>query len=156
MDNLKMSESAENNHNAVKYMNDDVNIYATAEDKYGIVAAEDLNDTYVGFSTVEGGEFTISFANVAGREFDLIDLETGARVAIAEGETYNFHMAANTMNDYRFKVVERKVATAMENTEAVKSVKGIYTITGQYVGEMNVWNTLPAGVYVINGAKCVK
>ena len=27
---------------------------------------------------------------------------------------------------------------------------------GQYVGEMNVWNTLPAGVYVVNGEKRVK
>jgi hypothetical protein len=24
------------------------------------------------------------------------------------------------------------------------------------LGEMNVWNTLPAGVYVVNGAKLVK
>ena len=36
------------------------------------------------------------------------------------------------------------------------SAKGIYTITGQYVGEMNVWNTLPAGIYVVNGEKLVK
>lgn len=157
MDNLKMMESATNNHNAVKYMNDDVNIYATSDDKYGIVASEDLNDTYVGFSTVKGGEFTINFTNVDGREFVLVDHETGAQVAIAEGNTYEFTAAANSANDYRFEIVEpAKLPTAIENTEAVKNVKGIYTITGQFVGEMNVWNTLPAGVYVVDGEKRVK
>lgn len=157
MDNLKMMESATNNHNAVKYMNDDVNIYATSDDKYGIVASEDLNDTYVGFSTVKGGEFTINFTNVDGREFDIIDLENGARINVMEGSEYTFAAAANYSNEYRFKIVEREeVATNIENTEAVKNVKGIYTITGQYVGEMNVWNTLPAGVYVVDGAKRVK
>lgn len=157
MDNLKMMESATNNHNAVKYMNDDVNIYATSDDKYGIVASEDLNDTYVGFSTVKGGEFTINFTNVDGREFVLVDHETGAQVAIAEGNTYEFTAAANSANDYRFEIVEpAKLPTAIENTEAVKNVKGVYTITGQYVGETNVWNSLPAGVYVVDGAKRVK
>ncbi len=156
-DNVKMTESATNNHNAVKYMNDDVNIYAMADEKIAIAAAEDLENTYVGFSTVKGGNFTISFANVEGREFTLVDHETGARVEIAEGNTYEFNADANTVNDYRFEIVGRaNMPTAIDNTEAVKSVKGVYTITGQYVGEMNVWNTLPAGVYVVNGEKRVK
>ena len=156
-DNVKMTESATNNHNAVKYMNDDVNIYAMADEKIAIAAVEDLENTYVGFSTVKGGNFTISFANVEGREFTLVDHATGARVAIAEGNTYEFNADANSENDYRFEIVGRQnMPTAIDNTEAVKSAKGVYTITGQYVGEMNVWNTLPAGVYVINGEKRVK
>ena len=156
-DNVKMTESATNNHNAVKYMNDDVNIYAMADEKIAIAAAEDLENTYVGFSTVKGGNFTISFANVEGREFTLVDHATGARVVIAEGNTYEFTADANSANDYRFEIVGRQnMPTAIDNTEAVKSVKGVYTITGQYVGEMNVWNTLPAGVYVVNGEKRVK
>jgi len=156
-DNVKMTESATNNHNAVKYMNDDVNIYAMADEKVAIVATENLENTYVGFSTVNGGKFTISFANVEGRELSLIDHETGAQVAMVEGATYEFTAAANSVNDYRFEIVgAAKMPTAIENAEAVKNAKGIYTITGQYVGEMNVWNTLPAGVYVINGEKRVK
>ncbi len=140
-----------------KYMNDDVNIYATTDKKNAIFAAEDLENTYVGFSTIEGGKFTISFANVEGREFVLVDHETGAQVAMVEGATYEFTAAANSVNDYRFEIVSAaKMPTAIENAEAVKSAKGIYTITGQYVGEMNVWNTLPAGIYVVNGEKLVK
>lgn len=155
-DNVKLTENATAS-SLKKYMNDDVNIYAMADEKAAIVAAEDLEDSYFGFSTVKGGEFTISFADVEGREFDLIDLETGVKVAVMEGEAYSFAAAANTVADYRFKLVERaKMPTSIENTEAVKSVKGIYTITGQYLGEMNVWNTLPAGVYVVNGEKLVK
>lgn len=147
----------ENIKSAEKYMNPDVNIYATAEEKSAIVNAENLENTYVGFSTVNGGKFTISFTNVDGREFVLVDHETGAQVAIAEGNTYEFTAEANSTNDYRFEIVApAKLPTAIENAEAVKSAKGIYTITGQYVGEMNVWNTLPAGIYVVNGEKLVK
>ena len=155
-DNVKFRET-ENTKSVEKYMNLDVNIYATTDKKSAILAAEDLENTYVGFSTVKGGKFTISFANVDGREFDLIDHATNTRVAVAEDNTYEFFADANSANDYRFEIVERaKVPTAIENTEAVKSVKGVYTITGMYVGEMNVWNTLPAGVYVVNGEKRVK
>lgn len=156
-DNVKMTESATNMHNATKYMNDEVNIYAMADEKCGIIATDNLENTYVGFSTVNGGKYTISFANVEGREFTLVDHETGAQVAMAEGNKYEFTAAANSANDYRFEIVESaKLPTAIENTEAVKSAKGIYTITGQFLGEMNVWNTLPAGVYVVNGEKRVK
>ena len=140
-----------------KYLNDDVNIYVVDGEKNDYVAAEDLENTYVGFSTVNGGNFTISFAKAEGREFDLIDLETGARVAVSEGETYSFSAAANSANDYRFKLVApAKMPTAIEHTEVKANAKGIFTLTGQYLGEMNVWNTLPAGVYVVNGAKRVK
>lgn len=155
-DNVKFRET-ENTKSVEKYMNLDVNIYATTDKKSAILAAEDLENTYVGFSTVKGGNFTISFANVEGREFTLVDLETGAQTLIVEGNTYTFNAAANTTNDYRFQIINTNgIMTGIENTEAAKSAKGIYTITGMYVGEMNVWNTLPAGVYVVNGEKRVK
>lgn len=157
LDNVKLRETATRMKEAEKYLNDDVNIYAMGGEKAAILATEDLENTYVGFSTVEGGKFTISFANVEGREFVLVDHETGAQVAMVEGNTYEFTAAANSVNDYRFEIVSAaKMPTAIENAEAVKSAKGIYTITGQYVGEMNVWNTLPAGIYVVNGEKLVK
>jgi hypothetical protein len=157
IENDDFSAEYESGRDAEKYMNDDINVYAQADEKQAILATNDLNDTYVGFSTVKGGKFTVSFANVEGRELTLIDHETGAQVAMVEGATYEFTADANTVNDYRFEIVGRaNMPTAIDNTEAVKSVKGVYTITGQYVGEMNVWNTLPAGVYVVNGEKRVK
>lgn len=156
-DNVKLRENAVNKKAVEKYMNDDVNIYVMADEKCAIVADENLEDTYLGFSTVNGGNFTISFAKVDGREFDLVDLETNARVAVTEGQTYTFSAARNTTADYRFKLVERKkVMTDVDKIGTDKNAKGIYTIMGQYVGEMNLWNTLPAGIYVVDGEKRVK
>ena len=157
-DEVKMTESATNS-NAPKYMNDDVNFFAhVGEYNLSIVAAEDLEGTYFGFSTVKGGEFTINFTNVEGREFDLLDLDTNIATAVEEGNSYTFVAGANTNSDYRFKLVDRrKVATDIDAISAEKSgAQGIYTIMGQYVGEMNLWNTLPAGVYVVDGTKRVK
>ena len=151
------SADFDNGYDAVKYMNDGFNMYVSADEKMSIFATDNLNNTYVGLQTVKGGSYTIEFTKVQGEELTLIDHETGARVAMVEGATYEFNADANSVNDYRFEIVGRaNMPTAIDNTEAVKSVKGVYTITGQYVGEMNVWNTLPAGVYVVNGEKRVK
>lgn len=157
-DNVKMTECSTDQNNAVKYMNDNINLFAHAnDDKLAIVAAEDLDGTYFGFSTVEGGVFTISFTNVEGREFEFVDLEANKAVKVAEGNTYTFTAAPNTVADHRFKLVGIKnMPTAVDNLNAAKNQTGIYTIMGQYVGEMNLWNTLPAGVYVVNGEKRVK
>ena len=162
-DELLVAEGADfsaefdNGYDAAKYMNDGFNMYVSAVEKMSIFATDDLNNTYVGIQTVKGGNYTIEFANVEGAELTLIDHETGARVAMVEGATYEFTAGENTVNDYRFEIVGRaNMPTAIDNTEAVKSAKGVYTITGQYVGEMNVWSTLPAGVYVVNGEKRVK
>ena len=154
-ENDDFSAEFDNGYDAAKYMNDGINMYVSGDEKMAIFATDNLNNTYVGLQTVNGGNYTIEFASVQGEELMLIDHETGASVEIAEGNTYEF--TANGINDYRFEIVEpAKLPTAIENTEAVKSAKGIYTITGQFVGEMNVWNTLPAGIYVVNGEKRVK
>ena len=141
---------------APKYNNPGLQLYVMGDKKYDIYAADEIENSYIGYRTVNAGTYTISFEDVQGEELVLIDLANGARTNITEGAIYTFRAEANESNDYRFEIVARKAATAIENTEAVKSVKGVYTITGQYVGEMNVWNTLPAGVYVVNGEKRVK
>ena len=157
-DQVVIRESPNSRRNAVKYMNDDVNIYAHGVDNtLSIASSDDVENTYFGFSTVEGGSFTIRFTNVSGRQFDFVDIETNERVAVEEGKTYSFSTTANTVADYRFKIVEREgIATAVDAINAEKTNKGIYTIMGQYVGEMNIWNSLPAGVYVVDGEKRVK
>ena len=153
----EFSAAFDNGYDVTKFMNDDVNMYVSADEKMAIFATDNLENTYVGFQSVKGGNYTITFTNVQGEDLTLIDHETGAQVLMVEGNTYAFTAAANAANDYRFEVVATaKMPTAIENAEAVKSAKGIYTITGQYLGEMNVWNSLPAGVYVVNGAKRVK
>jgi len=142
---------------APKYNNPGLQLYVMDNEKYDVYAADEIENSYIGYRTVNAGMYTISFENVEGESLVLIDLANGARTNIEEGAIYTFHAEANESNDYRFEIVGRQnMPTAIDNTEAVKSAKGVYTITGQYVGEMNVWNTLPAGVYVVNGEKRVK
>ena len=138
-------------------MNNTLDLYTVGTKNQATLATDDLNNTILGLNCVEAGTYTISFSHINGEELTLIDHATGAQVAMVEGATYEFTAEANSTNDYRFEIVSAaKMPTAIENAEAVKSAKGIYTITGQYVGEMNVWNTLPAGIYVVNGEKLVK
>lgn len=163
MDQVLVAEDAQfsaefdNGYDAAKYMNDGINLYVSADEKMAIFATDNLENTYLGFQAVNGGNYTIEFANVQGEDLTLIDLDNNASVVMVEGNKYEFTATANSANDYRFKIVSTfNAPTAIDNTNAVKSAKGIYTITGQYVGEMNVWNSLPAGIYVIDGAKRVK
>lgn len=162
-DELLLAESSdftseyESGRDAEKYMNDDINLYAHANVDLAIMATDNLADTYIGFSTVEGGVFIISFKNVDGREFELIDLATNITTEVKEGNTYTFSAAANTNADHRFKLVERVgVVTNIDAVSAESGAKGVFTVLGQYVGEMNLWNNLPAGVYVVDGKKVVK
>ena len=151
----QFSAEFDNGYDAVKYMNDGINMYVSANEKMSIFATDNLENTYIGFQAVNGGTYTMEFAKVNGEELTLIDHETNINVAIVEGGVYEF--TANGTNDYRFEIVKSANApTAIENTEVKATAKGVYTITGQYVGEMNAWSTLPAGVYVVNGEKRVK
>lgn len=155
----EFSADYENGYDAEKYMNETYNLYANVGDIFqSNVATDNLENMYLGFSCVEGGTYTISFASVKGESLTLIDLVSNTRVAIEANTTYQFSVADNYSNDYRFKIVGRQeMPTSVETIEnnTVKA-EGIYTITGQYLGEMNEWNSLPAGLYIVNGEKKVK
>lgn len=151
----EFTPSFDNGYDASKFMNDEVNLYVEAEEKMSIFATDKLENTTLGVSSVLGGKYTITFSDVNGDNFVLVDNMTGAQIAMTEGSSYEFEMAANTVNNHRFEIVAAaKMPTAIENTEVKANAKGVYTLMGQYVGE-NI-NKLPAGVYVVNGVKIVK
>lgn len=154
----QFSADYENGRDAEKYMNKHMNIFVTDDAYLNVLATNNLNDTYLGFSCAEGGTYEISFEKVQGKSFTLIDLETNAQVQIEEGTIYQFNVEDNYASDYRFKVVGRQeMPTEIEEVEnATINNGGIYTITGQYLGDMNLWNTLPAGLYIVNGEKKIK
>ena len=154
----QFSADYENGRDAEKYMNKHMNIFVTDDAYLNVLATNNLNDTYLGFSCAEGGTYEISFEKVQGKSFTLIDLETNAQVQIEEGIIYQFNVEDNYASDYRFKVVGRQeLPTEIEEVEnATINNGGIYTITGQYLGDMNLWNTLPAGLYIVNGEKKIK
>lgn len=143
---------------APKYNNAGLQLYVMGNEKYDVYAADEIESSYIGFRTVNAGMYTISFENVEGEDLVLVDLVNGARTNMAEGAIYTFHAGANETNDYRFQVVAAaKMPTSIENTEAQSTKKaGVYTLTGQYLGNASIFNALPAGVYVVDGVKKVK
>lgn len=73
----------------------------------------------------------------------------------SKGNTYHFSAPANAVVEGRFQVVAMpKITTAVENVENATATKGIYTLTGIYMGED--FNAVPAGIYIVNGKKMVK
>lgn len=151
------SAAYENGYDAEKYMNEGANLFVNnAEFKQSTLATDDLDNTYLGLNNVNG-TYTISFVNVKGQSLTLVDLKANRQINIVEGAEYQFEATENDANDYRFKVVKRQdVPTDIETVVNNAKKSGIYTMTGQYVGELNEWSILPAGLYIVNGEKRVK
>ena len=102
---------------AEKFDNQAIKFYVNADGEYDIYATDNLNNTFIGLMTTEAGKYTISFEDVTGN-FDLVDNKTNARIAMAEGTTYEF-LAEAGEDAYRFMVVEG--AKAPTNTPATKA-----------------------------------
>ncbi len=151
------SDDFDNGYDGTKYMNENaLNMYATVNgNNYSFVATDNIEGKKLTINTVNEVNYTMSFVNVNGEEYAIRDNATGAVIAIEEEATYQFAAQPNSVVEDRFEVVGiQKITTAIENTEAKASAKGIYTIMGQYVGED--FDLLPAGIYVVNGVKIVK
>ena len=156
-EDAQFTASFDNGYDAAKYMNEGVNIYVDAEEKMSIYATDNLSNVTMGFAVKEAGEYTLSFSKVSGDNLTLLDQETGARIAMIEGNTYSFNAEANANNNSRFVILTaRHTPTDVEEIAAEQKAAGIYTILGEYVGAANAWNSLPAGVYIVNGEKRVK
>ena len=155
----RFANTYDDGYDAEKLMSENhFNMYINAEEgEMTRWATDEIENATINMQTKQATSYTMSFKNVTLEGYAVKDNLTGTTVEIMDGNTYHFSTLANANVEGRFEIVGRQnMPTAIDNTEAVKSVKGIYTITGQYVGEENVWNTLPAGVYVVNGMKMVK
>ena len=157
LENENNSDAFDNGYDVTKFINENtINAYATVNgENLGVVATDNLDGKFFNFTTNDEIAYTLSFSRVNGEEYAIRDNVTGAVIAIAEGATYEFAAQPNSTIEGRFEIISvAKVATAIENTEIKANVKGIYTMTGQYVGEN--FDVLPAGVYVVDGVKIVK
>ena len=153
----RFSEAFDNGADASKYFSENgINLYAVTNDgDLARVATNDLENTVLAFQAGNATEYTISVPAQSGETFMLRDLVTNQTMMMEAGATYAFNQEAYSTNNARFEIVAAaKMPTAIDNTEVKANVKGIYTITGQYVGEN--FEILPAGVYVVNGVKIVK
>lgn len=151
------SEEFDNGADASKYFAENgINLYATtANGDLSRVATSDLDNTLIGFRSNEATTYTLTIAQQQGEVLVLRDKVTNATIDMTAGVTYTFTQAANTTNPARFEVIRsHKVPTSVDTIENAEKVNGIYTITGQYVGEN--FTKLPAGVYIVNGTKVIK
>ena len=154
MEDNQFSSAYDKGYDAEKYMNGSFNIYAIAERNLAMVASDNIENTELTFAAGNAVNYTMTFGKTMG-DFVLVDRANNSQVAIEEGGIYTFAAQPNYTAEARFAIVPAaKMPTAIENTEVKSNVKGIYTITGQYMGEN--FNVLPAGVYVIDGVKIVK
>ncbi len=150
------SAEYDNGYDAAKYMNESFNLFASVNDeKMAKVATDNLEGTVLGMNTKEQTSFTMTISHVNNINYAIRDNFTGTEIEMVEGATYMFSTAANANIEGRFEIVPvAKMPTAIENIEATAAAKGIYTVTGQFVG--NDYHCLPNGIYVVDGKKIVK
>ena len=157
MGGSRFTAEFEDGYDAEKLMNDGFNIFVSADEKMCKLATDNLEGAYLGVSAANAGYYTLNFSDINGEELVLVDLVNGSKTVMTEGASYQFFLAEGEANDYRFQIVGRQnMPTALENVENAANGNGIYSLTGQYMGNMSIWNTLPAGVYVVDGVKRVK
>lgn len=150
------SAGYDNGYDAPKYdFNRGLSLYVmNGETRMERVATDNVEGLFIGIDAPQAGTYTLDFSDVQGMNYALVDMTTHATITISEGTEYTFY-AAQGADDYRFQLIPaRPVTTGMEDVEVAPAAKGIYSLTGQYLGE-DV-KALPAGVYIINGAKVIK
>ena len=135
-----------------------INFYATTNyGKQSAVASDKICGTKLSLQTLEGTQFTMTFSKIRGTKYAIKDMVTNKVVLMSEGNTYQFTATANSTEQDRFTIVDAsEVPTDAEMVEVENTKNGIWTMLGQYVGEAETWNTLPTGVYIVNGQKIVK
>lgn len=141
-----------------KLMNEGMNLYVEGDMTYSMLYTDNLVGTILTLQTAEDINYTMTFGKVNGELYALRDNMTNALILMSEGATYNFTAQPNATLEGRFQIVSRQeMPTAVETVEdTVNAPKAVYTVMGQYVGETSDWNSLPAGVYVVDGVKIVK
>lgn len=155
----RYSNELDNGADAEKYMNNgSVNFYAHADfANVSTMADTEIEGTMLSLVSNDETEFIMTFSAVSGDQYAIRDNLTGSLITIAEGNAYAFSTNANSTDENRFEIVAlHRAPTDVENINSNAAVKGIYSVTGQYLGEAQDWFKLPAGVYVMDGQKVVK
>ena len=156
MEGEQFSAAEDNGYDAPKYdHNKGLSLYViNGEQHMERMATDNADGMFIGINAPVAGTYTLDFSGIEGMNYSLIDMTNNTVVEIVEDGQYNFYAEAG-QNDYRFQLVApARVPTAIESTGVKADVKGVYSISGQYLGEDI--NALPKGVYIINGAKVVK
>ena len=148
------SDEFDNGAEALKSNMGEFAIYANTNfGSMSQIATDNVEGQLISFDSKNAGSYKMTFTNVCGETMAIRDNVTGSVINMTEGAEYYFTAVNN--NDARFQIVEAaKMPTDVEEVEAAAAKKGIYTLTGMYLGED--FNAVPAGIYIVNGVKVVK
>ena len=158
MEDAVYTDAYDDGGDATKYMNQNhLNVYASMDEDYGTVATNNLAGKMLSLQTSNDINYTMTFDHLFGTTYAIKDMQTNVVTPMTDGNTYTFAAQPNSTIEGRFVIVPmQNMPTDVETVETTTAVKGIYTIMGQYVGETSDWETLPKGVYVVDGVKIIK
>jgi hypothetical protein len=148
----------ENGYDAEKNLKvNEVSIYATTEiGNMAEVSTDNLDGLKLNVESKNETSFMMTFSNLKGEQMAIRDNLTGATITMVEGAEY-FFTATEGDNANRFEIIAVKNApTDVETVVETTGAKAVYTVLGQYMGTTDNWNTLPNGIYVVDGVKMVK
>lgn len=112
----RFSSAFDNGYDAVKFMKEDVAIYAAADEAQATVASDYVEGMNIGVKVAKSGVYTLT-VKYNGLDYALIDTENNTIIELENGKTYNFFAEAG-QNDARFQVIKvNKVSTAIDEVE---------------------------------------
>ena len=123
LDRVKMIEDNRFNgeyemgYDVHKYMNDEVNMYAVANNEnMAAVADSDVDNLNICVNVHEAGTYTLNVAH-CGLDYVLYDLVNDAVITLTDGQAYNFYQEAGQTAP-RFQLAKaNKMPTNIENAE---------------------------------------
>ena len=129
-DQVKLREAAEwrssvwNNMDGSKLIANGHGIYAINNGRLAAFATDNLVGTTLGFTAGTDSEYTLTFSNILGETYTLLDNQTGARVEMKANESYTFNAEPKSVNEARFIIVERRnTPTALDEVETLQGVQ---------------------------------
>ena len=112
----RFSSAFEDGYDAVKFMKEDVAIYAAADEAQATVASDYVEGMNIGVKVAKSGVYTLN-VKFNGLDYALIDTENNTIIELENGKTYNFFAEAG-QNDARFQVIKvNKMPTAIDEVE---------------------------------------
>lgn len=149
----------DNSGDMEKYMSAvGANLYAVSNELGNMaqIATDNMDGMILGVAANKNEVCKMTFSYVCGEQMAIRDNLTGATITMVEGAEY-FFTATEGDNANRFEIVAVKNApTDVETVVETTGAKAVYTVLGQYMGTTEDWNTLPNGIYVVDGVKMVK
>ena len=112
----RFSSAFDNGYDAVKFMKENVAIYAVADEAMATVASDYVEGMNIGVKAAKSGVYTLNIKH-NGLDYALIDTENNNVIELVAGTTYNFYQEAG-QNDARFQIVKvNKAPTAIDQLE---------------------------------------